>query len=138
MPWTCPNCQRVFKSNNQGHSCVTKSLNEHFTRKEPQVYTTYLKLESYLKSFEAIQISPVINAILFSSKSTFLAIKPKKSWLDLEFILDYEANEFPIHKIVSVSKTRFAHFVRIQNETDIDDQLTSWIKKAYEFNSKNV
>ena len=138
MPWTCPDCKRIFKNTKQGHSCVVKSLNEHFLNKEPGVRATYDRLESTLKAFGDFQVSPVINAILFSSESTFLVVKPKNKWLDLEFVLDYEANEFPIHKTVRVSKTRFAHFVRIQRPEEVDKQLIEWIKKAYVLNAKNV
>ena len=122
----------------QGHSCVVKSLDEHFINKEPGVRATYDRLESTLKTFGDFQVSPVINAILFSAESTFLAIKPKSKWLELEFVLDYQADEFPIHKTIQVSKTRYAHFVRIQNPKEVDEQLIRWIKKAYELNAKNV
>ena len=138
MPWTCPNCVRTFKNTNQWHSCVDKILDEHFFNKEPGVRTTYDRLESTLKTFGKFQVSPVINAILFSSESTFLAVKPKNKWLDLEFVLDYQADEFPIHKCVQVSKTRYAHFVRIQHPEEVDEQLIEWIKKAYVLNVKNV
>lgn len=138
MPWTCPNCKHTFKNTKQGHSCVVKNLVEHFINKDPSVRATYDRLASTLKTFGNFQISPVINAILFSSESTFLAVKPKSKWLDLEFVLDYQADEFPIHKMVQVSKTRYAHFVRIQNPEEVDEQLIGWIKKAYELNAKNV
>jgi len=138
MPWTCPNCKRTFKNTKQEHSCVVKSLDEHFFNKEPGVRTTYDRLESTLKTFGNFQVSPVINVILFSSESTFLAVKPKSKWLDLEFVLGYKADEFPIHKTVRVSKTRFAHFVRIQHPEEVDEQLIEWIKKAYVLNAKNV
>jgi hypothetical protein len=137
MSWTCPECNRTFKNTNQSHSCVKKSLDAHFIRKEPQVRATYDALESRLKAIFDFQISPVINAIMFASESTFLAIKPKKSWIDLEFVLDREANEFPIHKTAKVSHTRYAHFIRIQEPKDVDDQLIDWIKNAFQLISKN-
>lgn len=129
---------RTFKNTNQWHSCVNINLDEHFINKEPGVRTTYVRLESTLKTFGDFQVSPVINAILFSAVSTFLAVKPKSKWLDLEFVLDYQADEFPIHKTIQVSKNRYAHFVRIQNPEEVDEQLIRWIKKAYELNAKNV
>lgn len=138
MSWTCPECNRTFKNTHQSHSCVIKSLDAHFIAQEPQVRATYDTLESKLNAIIDFEISPVINAIMFTSETTFLAIKPKKRWIDLEFSLDYNANEFPIHKIVRISKTRFAHFVSVQQPGDIDDQLIEWIKQAYQLISKNV
>lgn len=137
MSWICPKCKRKFKNIHQSHSCVNKSLEEHFLKKETRVRTTYYALERKLKSVVDFRIHPVINAIMFATDTTFLAIKPKKSWIDLEFVLDYEVNEFPIHKTVKISKTRFAHFIRIQEPKDIDDQLTDWIVYAFHLISKN-
>ena len=138
MPWTCPECNRKFKNTNQSHSCVIKRLDEHFIGREPQVRATYDALESRLKAIIEFRISPVINAIMFTNNVTFLAIKPKKEWIDLEFLLDYEVNEFPIHKVVKATKTRYAHFIRIQEPKNVDDQLIEWIKKAYKLNSEKV
>lgn len=137
MPWICPQCNRTFKNTNQSHSCVKKSLDAHFIRKEPRVRATYDVLESQLKTIIDFQISPVLNAIMFTTETTFLVLKPKKSWINLEFVLDYEISEFPIHKTVKVSNTRSAHFVRIQEPKDIDDQLVDWIVNAFRLISKN-
>ena len=138
MPWICPECNRKFKSTNQSHSCVVKSIDEHFVRKEANARATYETLVKKLKSIIDFEIHPVINAIMFTTDVTFLAVKPKKEWIDLEFLLDYEVNEFPIHKVVKVTKTRFAHFVRIQEPKNVDDQLIEWIKEAYILNSENI
>lgn len=85
-----------------------------------------------------MQISPVKSAIIFSAKSTFLAVKPKKNWLDLEFILDYEADEFPVFKIIRAGKSRYVHFIRISTPENIDRQLMDWIRQAYALNLKNA
>jgi len=138
MPWICPQCNRKFKSTNQSHSCVMKSADEHFARKEANVRATYDTLVKKLKSGIDFEIHSVINAIMFTTDITFLAIKPKKEWIDLEFLLDYEVNEFPIHKVVKATKTRYAHFVRIQKPKEVDDQLIEWIKEAYKLNSEKI
>ena len=135
MSWTCPHCKRSFRSTNQSHSCVNKSVDEHFIGKNVNVKATYDTLEFKLKSYINFEIHPVLNAIMFTTEVTFLAIKPKKYWIDLEFLLDYEANEFPIHKVVKASKTRYAHFIRVQLPKDIDEQLIEWIIKAYKLNA---
>jgi hypothetical protein len=113
---------------------VNKSVDEHFIGKNVNVKATYDTLELKLKSIINFKIHPVLNAIMFTHEVTFLAIKPKKNWIDLEFLLDFEAQEFPVHKVVKSSKTRYAHFIRVQEPEDVDEQLVGWIKKAYDLN----
>lgn len=73
----------------------------------------------------------VKHAILFSAKGNFLAVKPKKHWLDIEFVLSHEVNGFPVHKTVKVSKSKWAHFVRLESLEEIDQELVHWLKDAY-------
>jgi len=86
---------------------------------------------SAVEGLENVTINSVKNAILFTNKSHFLAVKPKKAWLDIEFVLDEKIEEFLIHKMVQASKYKWAHFIRIGKEEEVDDQLKEWIKQAY-------
>lgn len=132
MTWRCPQCNRKFRNTNQSHSCVNKRVDDHFIGKNMHVKATYDTLEFKLKSMINFNIHPVLNAIMFTTDATFLAIKPKKNWIDLEFVLNYEANEFPVHKVVKVNNERYAHFIRVQEPKDIDEQLIRWVRKAHE------
>ncbi len=88
-------------------------------------------LQDEVTKFEGIKINPVKNAILFTAKSHFLAVKPKKAWLDIEFVLDKKIEGFPIHKSVQATKTKWAHFMRLESTEEVDKQLLLWIRKAY-------
>ncbi|MDB4303310.1 DUF5655 domain-containing protein, partial [Desulfosarcina sp.] len=81
---------------------------------------------------ENVTINSVKNAILFTNKTHFLAVKPKKEFLDIEFILGEEIDEFPIHKTIQAYKFKWAHFIRLGSVEEVDRQLTDWIKRAYE------
>jgi hypothetical protein len=83
-------------------------------------------------AFGKVNISSVKNAIIVSSTSTFLAVKPKRDHADIEFLLDHEVNEFPVLKTFRVSRSRVAHFTRIGDPGDVDEQLMGWLKEAYE------
>ena len=130
--WTCPKCNRQFKNTNQDHSCMVIDLKSHFVGKQQNVIDTYKMLQDEVTKFEGIRINPVKNAILFTAKSHFLAIKPKKAWLDIEFVLDEKIEVFPIHKTVQASKIKWAHFIRLELPEEVDEQLLLWIGKAYE------
>ncbi|MEZ5084634.1 MAG: DUF5655 domain-containing protein [Bacteroidales bacterium] len=130
--WTCPICSRQFKNTNQDHSCVVTAIESHFLNKHQNVMNTFEKLQNEVLKFKAVRVNSVKNAILFTAKSHFLAVKPKKSWLDIEFVLDENLDGFPIHKTVQATKTKWAHFMRIQSVEEIDEQLITWLKRAYE------
>ncbi len=72
------------------------------------------------------------DVIFFKTKSTFLAVKVKKAWLDIEFFLDHLEDEAPVKKYLKTSKHRFAHLVSIDGKEDIDQQLIDWIKASYD------
>jgi len=132
MTWICPECNRTFKNKNQDHSCVIKSIDDHFLNKPQIIKHVYDVLIHRIQDFGKMKIVAVVNAIICSSKSTFLVIKPKKNWIDIEFLLNEPIEEFPIHKTVKASNKRFAHFIRIGIPDEIDDQLISWLKRSYE------
>lgn len=81
-----------------------------------------------------MQINAVKNGVMFSVNSTFLALKPGSKYLQIEFACGKQFNEFPVEKCVKVSKTEYAHILRIENEHEFDRQLRTWIKEAYNFN----
>lgn len=92
---------------------------------------TFKAIKAFAMNFENVKINSVKNAILFSAKSHFLAVKPKKKILDIEFVLDEPVEGFPVHKTVQASKYKWAHFVRLESAEEVDDQLKNWIERAY-------
>ena len=129
--WTCPDCNRQFSNTNQDHSCIVVDLELHFINKQQNVIETFQKIKNEVLLFEDVRINTVKNAILFRCKSTFLAIKPKKAFLDIEFVMDQKVEGFPIYKTVQASKYKWAHFMRLESPEEIDEQLILWLKQSH-------
>lgn len=134
--WTCPDCNRTFKNTNQSHSCTITDLGSHFINKEQHVVKTFEKLFKEILKLDGVVVNSVKNAILFTVKTHFLAVKPKKGILDIEFVLPEKIEDFPIHKTFQASKYRWAHFVRLGSPEELDEQILGWIKWAYEISKK--
>jgi len=130
--WICPNCGRQFRDTNQDHSCLTTDVDSHFLKSNPLVKRTYSKMSNGVLDFEGVEVNPLKNAILFRTKSTFLAAKPKKDYLEIEFLLGDKTEEFPIYKTFQATKSKFAHFVRLGTPEEVDAQLLDWLRKAWE------
>lgn len=130
--WTCPTCNRIFRNTNQSHSCTVTDIESHFINKPPEVKLIFEKIVKELNALENVKINSLKNAILFTAKSHFLAIKPKKEFLDIEFVLHEKDDTFPVHKIAQASKNKWAHFLRLGSPDEVDSQFVDWVMRAYE------
>jgi hypothetical protein len=79
-----------------------------------------------------MQISPAINAIMLTRESTFLAVKPKRDRIDIEFLLSDEIDNPRINKIIQANQSKFAHFVKLTTPDEVDDELLFWLKMAWD------
>lgn len=132
--WTCTKCKREFKIRNQSHSCGNFSIEKVFEKYPAEIFHLFEIIHNLVNTFGKMKINPVINGVMFSVNSTFLALKPHSKYLSVEFACGNAHNEFPVEKCVQVSKTEFAHILRVENELEIDNQLIVWLKEAYHFN----
>ena len=131
--WVCPDCGRRFKHRNQEHSCVRLNPDDHFVGKEPRVRKIYDRLLSEVMKFGNVDVSPVKNGVMLKGQSTFLAVKPKKSWVDIEFILGEEVNVYPVHKTFRYTKGKVAHFVRLSSPQQVNKKLIGWLRESFRF-----
>ncbi len=130
--WTCPNCQRIFKNRNQNHTCKLVDKENFFLDRPAHFYKMYQTIQSLLREFGVFREEAVKpDVIFFKTKSTFLALKIKKRWIDVEFFLDHLDDIPPVKKFLQTSKNRFAHLVSIDEMEDIDQQLIDWIRASY-------
>lgn len=131
--WTCPTCQRSFRNKNQQHTCKLVDKELFFHRRPSHfrdLYTQIKDMVSEWGEFREEAVEP--DVIFFKTKSTFLAIKVKMKWLDIEFFLDHLEDVHPVKKHLQTSKRRFAHVVSIDSEEDLTPQLLAWINASYE------
>jgi hypothetical protein len=106
---------------------------DHFLGKEPHVKKIYEALLRGVNKFGGVDVSPVKNGVMFKGLSTFLAVKPKKSWVDIEFILSEAINEFPVHKTFRYTKGKVAHFVRLEHPKEVTKKLLGWLEESFRF-----
>src|ERR1051325_8132065 len=125
MPWICPKCGRQFKHATNYHSCVRVNADSLFTGKNPNVKKVYDKILKETKKFGSVNVSPVQSGIMLKNVSTFLSMRLGKSWLDIDFALPQETNEFPIYKAFRYTKTKVVHYVRLESPKEVDKQLVN-------------
>ncbi|MEW6470428.1 MAG: DUF5655 domain-containing protein [Bacteroidota bacterium] len=129
--WICPKCKRPFKSRNQWHSCVRVDPDSIFDR-FPLAEGLYKKLVKKIRGFGPdVMISAAKSCVFAKAPGTFIAFKPKKDHLLLEFFLSKAVEEFPVEKTFRYSRTKVVHWVRIDGKEQINAQLLRWLRESY-------
>lgn len=129
--WTCSNCSREFERAGQSHSCKTKSIDEHFRNKD-LAHRIYLALsETLLRRVGPCKELSLPCCVHLVGSYDFLAALPKKSHLEIRFALSRELSGTRIAQSVPVSRTVFKNCVKLNSESDIDDELMGWLREAY-------
>jgi len=131
MSWTCPDCGKSFRNRNQWHSCYTLNLEDHLGKKPELIRNVVYDLLTEIGQFGPIELNPVKSVIQVKAGATFLSIKPKKDFIELEFQLAKEIDQFPVHRTIRISRNRILHFLYIQGPEDINEQLLEWLRSSY-------
>ena len=137
MSWICPDCGKSFRNRNQWHSCYSLNLEDHLRNKPEPIRNAVNVLLNEIGKFGPIELNPVKSVIQVKAGATFLSVKPKKDFIELEFQLGEEIDQFPVHRTVRISGKRALHFLYIQGLEDINDQLLDWLRKSYQLVSQS-
>ena len=135
--WTCRVCNRVFKRRGQPHSCKLVSSADFFDRRPPvfqKLYFIIINSLQLLGPYSEEAIPP--DRIFFKSGSTFLGLRLKKNYMEVEFFLDHREEEPSISKFLQTSKNRYAHVVPVSQEEDLSPAVLAWIRESYFLISK--
>jgi hypothetical protein len=132
MSWTCPECKRSFRNPGQSHSCELFPLEKHFEKRPPVFREIFDTILDALGAGDGLQINSMKEVITLAQRSTFLAFRPRKDYIELEIINDTEIDEFPVFKTFRISKKKVVLYIRVQDLSEIDDQLLRWIRNAHE------
>ena len=76
------------------------------------------------------------HSIMFSRKSCYLFVRPKKKHLEVFVFLGRVVKAPQIRRVARPSKTRIAHLVHITHRDEVEAPITDWLREAYEFNAK--
>ncbi len=135
--WKCPSCQRKFKNEFQNHSCTLLTEKDLFNNRPVALKNLYDHVLKEVRKFAEFRIEIVPPDVAFlKTESTFMAIKVKKRWLDIQFFLDYLESHELIKKFQKTSNRRYTYIVSIDDFDQFDEQLINWCRSSYELITK--
>jgi len=106
-------------------------LDNHFKGKEDVARPLYNKLQEKIKKIGPLTVESLPCCIHLVGTYTFAAVYALKDKIRIHFALDYGLESPRIDKSSQVAKNRYQYSIDVKKEGEIDAELISWLKHAY-------
>jgi hypothetical protein len=76
------------------------------------------------------------HSIMFSRKSCYFFVRPKKSFLEVCLFLPRALKDSKVRRADPASKTKIANIMRIAHRDEVEAPFTDWLRQAYEYSEQ--
>ncbi len=117
----------------KGHTCVPVTEADLLGSLDEDLRDAFLKLKRGALEFGDQRVYNNAKAIMFSRRVCYMFVRLQKRYLELCFFLPHQIKDSSVHRILSVSKTKFSHMVKLIHPDQVESPLTDWLFEAFEF-----
>src|SRR5438477_125321 len=128
----CYHCKEWI-TEGEAHDCWTTTeaaLTHHLS---DDLREAWERLREAAVSFGDQRIYASHHSIMFSRKSCYFFVRPRKSYLEVCLFLRRAIKAPQIQRVDRASKAKVVNFVRITHRDQVEAPITDWLREAYDF-----
>src|SRR5476649_411354 len=127
----CHHCKKEIPEGTW-HNCWTTTERE-LTKDLPEdLQDAWERLRETAVEFGEQRIYASHRSIMFSRKSCYFFVRPKKKYLEVCVFLDRALKEPRVSKVYETSRTKRANMLRIVHRDEVESPITDWLREAYD------
>jgi hypothetical protein len=130
--YECYHCKQWVEEG-EAHDCwttteaaLTKDLSEDLRE-------AWERLRETAADFGEQRIYASHHSIMFSRRSCYFFVRPKRKALELCIFLGRAIRSPHVRRVDPASKTKLVHFVDITHRDQVEAPITDWLREAYGF-----
>jgi hypothetical protein len=127
----CYHCKQWIEDG-EAHDCwttteaaLTKDLTEDLRE-------AWERLRETAVSFGDQRIYASHSSIMFSRRSCYFFVRPKRAFLELCIFLGRTLKAPQVRRVDQASKAKTAHTIRITHRDQVEPPITEWLREAYD------
>jgi uncharacterized protein DUF5655 len=127
----CYHCKHWIEDGEE-HDCWTTTeatLTQDLSDDLPDAWE---RLRETAVSFGDQRIYASHKSIMFSRKSCYFFVRPKRSFLELCLFLGRTLKAPQVRRIQRASKSKVVHVIHIRHRDEVGAPITDWLREAYE------
>ena|SRR5687767_1203082 len=130
----CYHCRQWIEQGEK-HDCWT-TTEAALTGDLPEdLQDAWQRLRETAVAFGDQRIYASHHSIMFSRKSCYFFVRPKKSYLELCVFLGRTLKGPQVRRVDRASKSKFVHFFHIRHRDEVEAPITDWLQEAYELSA---
>ena len=127
----CYHCKQWIEAGTP-HDCWTTTEAALTRDLSDDLRDAWERLRETAAGFGEQRIYASHKSIMFSRKSCYFFVRPRRSFLEVWVFLDRPLKAPQVRRVASGSKTRLAHLVHIRHRDEVEAPLTDWLRQAYD------
>ena len=131
----CYHCKQWIEEGEE-HDCWTTTEGALIEDLSEDLQEAYERLREAAVEFGDQRIYASHHSIMFSRKSCYFFVRPKKSFLEVVVFLSRALKAPQVKRVDSASRAKVANFIRITHRDQVEPPITDWLREAYEWEGK--
>jgi len=127
----CYHCKQ-WVDEGEAHDCWTTTEAALTEDLSEELQDAWERLRETAVSFGDQRIYASHKSIMFSRKSCYFFVRPKRSFLEACVFLGRTVQAPQIRRVDRVSKSKIVHVIQIRHRDEVEAPITDWLQEAYE------
>jgi hypothetical protein len=131
----CYHCKQWVEKG-EAHDCWTTTESALTRDLSDDLRDAWERLRETAASFGDQRIYASHKSIMFSRKSCYFFVRPKKSHLEVCVFLGRAVKAPLIKRVDPASRSKLVHFIHIRHRDQVEAPITDWLQEAYELQDR--
>jgi hypothetical protein len=128
----CYHCKQWVEEG-EAHDCWTTTEAALTQDLSEDLQDAWERLRETAASFGDQRIYASHNSIMFSRKSCYFFVRPKRNFLEVCVFLGRAVNAPQVRRVDRASRSKIVHVIQIKHRDQVEAPITHWLREAYDF-----
>src|SRR5262245_15690899 len=126
----CYHCKQWVEEG-EAHDCWTTTESALTAELSDELRDAWGRLRETATEFGEQRIYASHSSIMFSRKSCYFFVRPKRSFLEVCVFLDRGLKSPLVRRADRASKSKVANLIQIRHRDEVEAPITEWLQEAY-------
>jgi len=127
----CYHCKQWVEEGEE-HDCWTTTETALTKDLSEDLQDAWERLRETAVSFGDQRIYASHKSVMFSRKSCYFFVRPKRNFLEVCVFLGRALKAPQVRRIDRASKSKIVHVIQIRHRDEVEEPITVWLREAYE------